>query len=284
MDKQRQNLGKGCYFAFGLYLLGVSACGGGGGGSGDSATATGDDIVFTLSWTGPPDLDLSVITPGGHRVSFTNTSVDGCVLDGDDGDREGDLHETITCGGLAEGNYEAFVDNLDPSDVDATLLITSGGVVLVDRSLGLSGSGSAGPFRVRVGSGNAPPVEGIEGAWREDRARLVSSTCVDELDDLFRELLPIANGIVIVERNGDAVTVEDSEGEVTLRGGVDGSTIDVDTTISESAGGCSVSVNVNLRVDLGDSPTAATYTLPWEFSGCPGFSDCRQVVETRWRR
>lgn len=43
-------------------------------------------------------------------------------------------------------------------------------------------------------------------------------------------------------------------------------------------------VDVNLRADLGRDPTTATYNLTWEFSGCPGFSDCSQVIDARWRR
>jgi hypothetical protein len=127
-------------------------------------------------------------------------------------------------------------------------------------------------------------VTGIEGTWREDRARLRSSNCSDQLEELLGRMLPFSAGVLIVERDGDSVTVSDVDQTATLFGGVEGSVIDVDTSISESGGGCRVSVDLNLRADLGRSPTTATYDLDWQFSGCPGFFDCMQVIETRWRR
>lgn len=262
----------------------IAACGGGGGGGDGAVVIPGDDVTFALTWEGPADLDLSLVTPGGRRVSFTNPSADGCSLDGDDGDRPGALSESIACSELVAGDYEAFVDNLDSGSVEATLVILSGGLELATHDLQVGAGSRSGPFRAATDLDEEPPFDDIEGVWQESDADLASSSCSDQLDELFLDYLPFTGGGVIVSRDGDQVTVEDPDGLVTMVGGVAGGVIDVDTTISDSGGGCSVSVNVNLTADLSRNPTTATYTLPWRFSGCPGFSDCQQTLRARWNR
>ncbi len=261
----------------------VSACGDSGGNS--TPVAEGNDLRFVLSWDGPADMDLVVITPNGRRISFVNESGDGCVLSGDAGGSSGRLEEEIVCTNLTPGEYEALVFNNEDSSVPVLLEAASGGASIASRDITLRGLSEGGRLVVRVPGEEPGPVPGdIAGVWRESNGRLRSSTCQDEIDDLFEDLLVGAGGALIIETEGSQVSITDADDTATLVGSIDGTDIDVDTTLSESGGGCSAEAQINVSGDLGRSPTTVTYRINWGFRGCPGFSSCRQTLEARWAR
>jgi hypothetical protein len=139
----------------------LSACGGGGGGGGDSATGNataGSTLAFTLSWDGPADLDLEVVTPSGRVVSLDDGSVDGCTLDADRGDVPGPLSETITCTDVRAGDYQARVQNIESAGVPAMLEITSAGASLQVHSFTVPAGGGSGPYRVTVVAPTSTPT------------------------------------------------------------------------------------------------------------------------------
>lgn len=128
-----------------------------------------------------------------------------------------------------------------------------------------------------------PPV--FESVWREDNARLGTSTCTREINTAVREALGSVDCPLDVTRRGSAVEVVDCDGFAY------GGTIDpaglfrAQLALTERIDACSVAIAFDLGVNLSRSPATATYRIGVDFSGaCGGLRDCSLTATTRWTR
>lgn len=128
-----------------------------------------------------------------------------------------------------------------------------------------------------------PPL--FESVWREDNARLGKSTCSRDINDGIRSSFGTVNCPLDVARQGSFVEVTDCEGYYYSGSIDDAGVFRSSIELDEGAGGCSVTLQLDLAVNLSRSPSTATYSVAVDFAGsCGGLRDCQMTATTRWRR
>jgi hypothetical protein len=132
----------------------------------------------------------------------------------------------------------------------------------------------------------APPLR-VDGLWREDDARLVSTGCDPLVDEVRLQLFSLRECDFPIVQNGDRASFRkdcrpdlDYEADVDAQGTVTGT-----AAIRAAQQGCRIDLDVRYSYAMGSSPTTGDYTLRWQFSSsCRPLQSCEQVMRTTLTR
>jgi len=124
----------------------------------------------------------------------------------------------------------------------------------------------------------------IVSMWHEDTFKIPSSSCPSGVTTRLRQALATAMTDYTVSQEGQAVDIDDGEGDV-FTGTIDpDGTVHATTEESESDGICVLTLDFKLTVNLSESPAAAKYTLGVSTTNCTPRLDCSLQLTTRWTR
>lgn len=143
-----------------------------------------------------------------------------------------------------------------------------------------------------------PTAPDVSGAWAQDEPDLTSTTCDPIISLLADSLVAARQGTCIyhVAQSGSSVTITaqccdpevepDCPGPATWQGSVDNNgQITASWSRTTEDPECIVEATDTLVIAAGDSPTTASHSLAFGFSGCLGlFNDCVVVIGARWER
>jgi hypothetical protein len=146
--------------------------------------------------------------------------------------------------------------------------------------------------------GCGPTVPDVSGAWAQDEPALTSTTCDPIISLLAQALVAARQAVCIyhVAQSGSSVTIAaqccdpevepDCPGPATWQGSVDSNgQITASWNLTSENPGCIIDGTDTLVIAAGDSPTTASHSLAFRFSGCLGlFNDCAVVIGARWER
>jgi hypothetical protein len=129
-----------------------------------------------------------------------------------------------------------------------------------------------------------PTPTAVTSVWREDNLKLGTSNCPSDINTALRNSIASSTDTYTVRIRGTDVEVENSAGDIAAV------TIDPDGTLhaeevdQETQAGCTVTVTLEVAVNLNKSPSTATYDGKVATMTCPRSIKCSFRITSRWTR
>ncbi len=130
-----------------------------------------------------------------------------------------------------------------------------------------------------------PTATQLTSRWHEDQLKIPSSTCPGRIVSQLRQnLAGVAADYRVYERGAESEIEDLSSGQrLPASIGNDG-VLSFDLASTDSEGACTVTLTLQVRVNLRRSPVTATYSGGFRTMSCPNQVNCSLKVSSRWER